>query len=69
MPDNSERAVDSAPRAPVPLAGRAKAPDSLNLTTDRRESFQVWGECWEDYTLLVGLQEAAQKIQLAALKN
>ena len=69
MPDNSERAVNAAPRAPVPLAGRVKAPDNLDLTTDRGESFHVWREYWEDYTLLVGLQDAAQNIQLAALKN
>ena len=51
-----------------PWAGRVRAPDSLDLPSDRGESFQVWKESWEDYVLLTGLKDAAPDVQLAALK-
>lgn len=61
--------MDTVRSAPVPWSGRIRAPDSLDLSRDRGERFQVWKESWDDYVLLTGLDHAAPNIQLAALKN
>ena len=64
-----EDAVETVRSAPVPWSGRIRAPDSLDLSRDRGERFQVWKESWDDYVLLTGLDRADPNIQVAALKN
>ena len=65
----AQRNAPAQRSAPAPWAGRVRAPDNLDLATDRGESFHVWKESWEDYVLLTGLADAEPNIQLAALKN